>query len=344
MAKYLFGKNSLGETISVYNLIDKPQASWGMIRCVGCDELLVPKVKGKIMAPHFAHKKVQECNGETYLHKLGKTMFLEKYRESLANNIPFFIDVSYSRKCTKYDHLNITPAKNCDLGYSIKAFDLTDYYHEIVLEEKEGQFIPDLLLRSQKNPDEKIYIEIAVTSFLSEKKQNSGNRIIEIRLDSDIDIDSIKNRHITSKDALFIGFDQVACPIVDSECRCAYKNYFAFYVYDSGKALLKESTLATIAHDLRSRNIIYHKILLPLPRIKLDMEFIEGYYVSPLDKRDMFLGELLKASENGVKVKNCFLCKYHAENRYGSGIYCRAKKMAGSSNLAAQCDWYRVQQ
>ena len=75
MAKYLFGKNSLGETISVYDLIDKPQASWGVITCVGCDELLVPKVRGKIMAPHFAHKKVQECNGETYLHKLGKTMF-----------------------------------------------------------------------------------------------------------------------------------------------------------------------------------------------------------------------------------------------------------------------------
>ena len=54
MAKYLFGKNVSGNTISVYDLIDQPQ----------------------------------ECHGETYLHKLGKMMFLELYKDSLANNIP----------------------------------------------------------------------------------------------------------------------------------------------------------------------------------------------------------------------------------------------------------------
>ena len=46
-----------------------------------------------VMAPHFAHKKLQECHEETYLHKLDKIIFLELYKESLANNIPFFIDV-----------------------------------------------------------------------------------------------------------------------------------------------------------------------------------------------------------------------------------------------------------
>ena len=67
MAKYLLGKNVLGDIISVYDLIDQPQESWGVISCVGCGELLVPKVKGKVMAPHFAHKALQECRGETYL-------------------------------------------------------------------------------------------------------------------------------------------------------------------------------------------------------------------------------------------------------------------------------------
>lgn len=342
MTKYLFGKNSSGDIVSVYDLIDQPQESWGIISCLGCGELLVPKVKGKIMVPHFAHKKLQECHGETYLHKLGKIMFLELYKDSLANNIPFFIDVSYSKKCTKYDHLNVTPAKDCNLGCSIKVFDLTDYYQEIVLEERDGKFIPDLLLRSQKKPDEKIYIEIAVTSFLSEKKQRSGTRVIEIRLDSDRDIIPIKNRHITTNDALFIGFDQASHSIVDTECQCTDKNHFVFYVYASGKAFLKESTMAAISHDLRSKNIIYHKVLLPLSRTAVDLEMIEGYYVSPLDKREMFLDELLKASENGVKVKNCFLCKYHAANIFDSGVYCRAKKMSCSSSFAVECDWFRI--
>ena len=105
-----------------------------------------------------------------------------------------------------------------------------------------------------------------MTSFLSEKKQRSGNRLTEIRLDSDRDIIPIKSRHITANYALFIGFDQAFHSIVDTECQCAGKNYFAFYIYASGKAFLKESTMAAISHDLRSKNIIYHKVLLPLSR------------------------------------------------------------------------------
>lgn len=65
-------------------------------------------------------------------------------------------------------------------------------------------------------------------SFLSEKKQYSGNRVIEIKLDSDIDINLIKKRHIMANDTLFIDFDQVSYSIVDTECQCAGKIILCF--------------------------------------------------------------------------------------------------------------------
>lgn len=340
MAKYLFGEEESGAIISVYDLLEKPQVQWGVIYCIGCGVRLIPKVKGEEMQPHFAHKVQQECSQESYLHQLGKRLFLEQYREALAHNTPFYIDISYANRCRKYDHLNIMPAKDCQLGSTVKRFDLTTYYQEIILEQRDGDFIPDLLLRSQKNPQEKIYIEIAVTSFLSEKKAHSGNRVIEIRLDSDADIKSISARHITADDALLIGFDQAESPIVDSECHCAFKTYFVFYLFPTGKAILKEKSLAAIAYDLRSKAIIHHKVLLPFDRNDADLEM--GLLDSPLDKRDFFIGELTKAFEHGFKVRNCFLCRYHGVNLYDSGVYCRAKRMECSSNFAVECSWFRV--
>jgi competence CoiA-like predicted nuclease len=59
--------------------------------CLGCDNILIAKVNGKIKQPHFAHKSIQECNGETYLHRLGKQVFFEVYQKCLEENEPFIL-------------------------------------------------------------------------------------------------------------------------------------------------------------------------------------------------------------------------------------------------------------
>lgn len=328
MAKYLFAQTNTEQLVHAQDLVG--QKSDQEYTCIGCGNPLVAKVNGKIMQPHFAHKSLQECSGETYLHKLGKQVFFETYTQCLTNNIPFYIDITFSRKCRKYRNIIF---KNCDLKPITQSYDLTKFYQDISIETKDGQFIPDLLLKSKTHPDKNIYIEIAVTHFLSESKQKSDNRIIEIPLYIEEDIDKIKKAHLTTADALFLGFDQPAQPMSDAECQCMHKQFLIFYVYPSGKAFLDSNTLSSINANFKKHNITYFNIVDTVDHA--EFSYSQG---------DIFKQEVEKAATRKVNIKNCFLCKYQGTNYSfwnDEPIYCKAKKFTCSSNQAAQCDWYR---
>ncbi|MDO2952641.1 hypothetical protein M8826_11065, partial [Aeromonas simiae] len=131
---------------------------------------------------------------------------------------------------------------DCDIGATKKTFDLTDYFHSIKMEKRDGHFIPDLTLCSTTRTAEKIYIEIAVTHFMSEEKEYSGAKIIEIPLESELDIEKITRAHLTPKDAMFIGFSQSTTAVTDSECSCANRYFYGFFVFLSGKSILLHRT------------------------------------------------------------------------------------------------------
>ncbi|MGK5737145.1 hypothetical protein [Acinetobacter junii] len=227
MARYQYAKNEHGEIVKAVDLVGQEEKSEYI--CLGCDNPLIAKVNGKIKKPHFAHKTVLECNGETYLHRLGKRAFFETYQKCLAENEPFYITFHVPKKCQKFKR---TIRKHCDLGYIEKCFDLTNYFSQIQVEKRHDQFIPDLLLTRQNNAEDCIYIEIAVTHFLSEKKESSGKRIIEIPLDCEEDVEKIYRADLKPSDALFLGFNQESAPIVDADCKCMHKRYFLFLVWD----------------------------------------------------------------------------------------------------------------
>ena len=77
----------------------------------GIKNYLIPafgnQVLSKIKKPHFAHKTVLECNGETYLHRLGKRAFFETYQKCLAENEPFYITFHVPKKCQKFKNPNL---------------------------------------------------------------------------------------------------------------------------------------------------------------------------------------------------------------------------------------------
>ena len=264
MARYQYAKNEHGEIVKAVDLVGQEEKSEYI--CLGCDNPLIAKVNGKIKKPHFAHKTVLECNGETYLHRLGKRAFFETYQKCLAENEPFYITFHVPKKCQKFKR---TIRKHCDLGYTEKCFDLTNYFSQIQVEKRHDQFIPDLLLTRQNNAEDCIYIEIAVTHFLSEKKESSGKRIIEIPLDCEEDVEKIYRADLKPSDALFLGFNQESAPIVDADCKCMHKRYFLFLVWDSGKAWLGLEYLADIKAKLSKYQdkIEYSNI------IETDLEF-----------------------------------------------------------------------
>lgn len=335
MAKYKFALNSNKQIISADDIAHKPVND--VYHCLGCSGELTAKVNDCFKQPHFSHKIKVECNGETYLHNLGKLTFYQTYVGCLESNEPFKISLTSNKVCRKFKPLLLA---NCELGILEKSYDLTNYYREIKIEKKDGNFIPDLMLCSTSNPDEKIYIEIAVTHFISKEKEGSGKRIIEIPLEDESEIEKISKAHLTAADAMFLGFNHSTTAITDSECACAIKKHYAFFVFSSGKAILLHSSLA--AHfDYMNKNkekIIYSNIL------KCQKSEEDEIFNSTENSGFLFVEQVELAYERGIKIRNCFLCRYQGVNwdfNRQAPIFCRGKKIRCTSNQAATCDWYK---
>ncbi|MFM4976878.1 competence protein CoiA family protein [Aeromonas rivipollensis] len=344
MAKYKFAFNSKNEVISADKIANKPVDD--AYHCLGCGNELTAKVNGQVKKPHFAHKVQIECSGESYLHNLGKQTFYQTYLHCLENNEPFNITLTSAKVCRKFRPLILT---DCNLGETKKTFDLTDYFHKVELEKKDGQFIPDLMLVSTKKPSDKIYIEIAVTHFMSDEKEFSGNKIIEIPLEYESDVSKISKAHLTPADAMFIGFNQSTTAITDHECSCAQRNFYGFFVFSSGKAILLHRTLASLYYyiDQNRETIIYSNILYDRTPNHSEINGVrrDELFCSSENNGSIFIEQVKLSAERGVKIRNCFLCRYQGENWDYDGknpIFCKGKKMKCKSNEAATCDWYKI--
>lgn len=179
--EFLFAFDENQNLVDV-NDLEREQRRKTIYTCIGCNTELIPAL-GKIKKKHFRHKHIA-CSGETYLHKLAKEIFYQTYKSCLENNVPFEIEIEQVYRCTK---------RSCKITDYI-AYNLTEYYDGIKVEHKDGNFIPDLLLihKDKNKSNEKIYIEIKVTHGVSQEKLNSKNKIIEIPISSEDDIQKMK--------------------------------------------------------------------------------------------------------------------------------------------------------
>ena len=99
--KYRFACGSTGRVVDVKTLV-KDQVKEDMYQCVACGEPLTP-VLGEIRQKHFRHVVEADCSRESYLHQLGKLLFLQTYRHCLATNTPFVIELPEQRICTHHN-------------------------------------------------------------------------------------------------------------------------------------------------------------------------------------------------------------------------------------------------
>lgn len=308
--------------------------------CIACERELIARVNGKVQRPHFGHKSAVECNGETYLHRLGKRAFVETFRKCQDEQTPFTISFDAPRVCNRFKPLT---NRVCDIGCDHHQYDLTQYYSDLKVEQKDGEFIPDVSLHSSDRPEDVVYVEIAVTHFLSSKKENSGKRIIEIPISTEDDVEKIRGGTIDDKYATFRGFYPEIQVVPDAECNCAKKNYFAFYIFKSGKSLLDHGSLRSLQNKI-------HQLKDKLIWVNLTAEIEDlddARYYSDLVPNRLFIKNLRIAQEQGVPIKNCFLCRYHGQNWTATkehNIYCKTFRKACSSNEASTCDRYRLEQ
>lgn len=327
MIQYRYAINERDELVDINNL-SKDQSD--KFFAVDTREELIPKL-GSIRQKHFAHKVNSGNPGskETYLHALGKKVFLDIYRNCLEKDIPYYLKYKSNNRCNR---LEGEYGKVC-YKEEVKLTNLCRNLNQIKLEKGDNEFIPDLLLFHPLN-EKKIYIEVAVTHTSSVEKINSGIPIIEFLIKSEQDIEVISK----FGEQGFYREEQVRLYNFKSEFNqnCISPNcsqdFHCFTVDTVGKSRLKtckEHEVASLLSDAA------YSIVKPKLSIIEDGQQEAFFYRSYVKK----------AYNENAKIKNCFICRYHSQNDLNAGghpIFCKHLKVACNSNQASACGAFRV--
>jgi len=330
MIKYQYAKDESGKLIDI-NSLDETNRQINKFICVGCGNELIPRL-GKVKIHHFAHKKVVTCSGETYLHLLGKQLFYDNFVECLKFQKPFYIEIYQKRTCNHYEK---DFGLKCKLDKSLTRFDLTKHFDKISIEAREGSFIADIMLTSNSGKDN-VFIEIAVTHLSSEAKLNSKYRIIEIEIETEDDFEPIKRKILSIKDSKIKFKNFKTNEIITSICNGNCEKEYNFFTLDKdGRCLLKQKNLKQIKNHLAIAN---DKI------VKYQITKDAGYYP------DIFKTGVATYAKENLKVRNCFICRYHAENNSwsyedttGVPIFCKFLKIKCNSNQAVTCEYFEFE-
>lgn len=326
MIKYNFALTGENKIVEISELNENKRQQY--FSCISCSKQLIPKM-GAVKQWHFAHKTADNCSPETYLHQLGKKIFIEEYTKCLNENIPFILELPKRIVCNscKKDFF-----VECEGEEIFEDFILTKEFDIIEEERPDAGFKPDILLRSSRSGS-KIYIEIAVTHDVDQEKIDSGEIIIEYHIKEESDIKIIQQKRIASSS------DKIDLYNFNSKLRL-YKNLYktifcnaikSFYiVYSSGKSIILDIKLPEIKFKLQKSVIAYYEEIDPNE-----------------SKYHAYIRETIGAYNNGVNIKNCFLCRYHTENIYGKpengdySIFCKFQKKGEFPTIAVECAYYR---
>ena len=159
--------------------------------CPSCKEKLVAKNGGMKRVHHFAHASGVDCENayETMLHQLAKLRVQEAFLSKEVFNVGF----EYRSYCPHVKTCAFVRYGNCYIS-THKRFNLKEFYDSC---EQEIQYDSinrrsDLKIFSSKKPQlAPIYIEFFVTHASDVSKLHNGGKIIEVKIESENDIQRI---------------------------------------------------------------------------------------------------------------------------------------------------------
>ena len=286
--------------------------------CISCGNQLIPR-KGEMKQHHFAHKQKQNCSPETYLHKLAKEKFIETYLSTDEYNLEYDV----IKICTHYSDIWGDHCQKMER----RIYPLSKEYPIATLEKKIDGFIPDILLQNKDNKPP-IFVEIAVTHKCSEEKIKLGTRIIEIEITSEKDLEIFESHIFSKSDERITFFNFKTKREIGDFCngKCSGESKIDkwFLVYRSQKCILENISIRTISAQ-RSK-FLYYKLIEKKDQLSFD------HY--------LFIQCLDEAYYHGIKLKNCFLCRYHATGKFRA-IFCKTFRKECASSEAINCERFR---
>ena len=326
---YSFALDSENNIISIKEAIKS-----NSYYCPHCGGLMIPR-KGKIYREHFAHKTNPNisCSYETYLHKIAKTRISKCFLESETFNICF------------NQHTNCNVA-NCPLNKckpcsweEPKTFNLKQYYDTCCLEKGIDEFIADILLTSSTNKNlPPVLIEIFVTHQSTDEKINSSYRIIEIKIQSEDDIDKIVNNNTISESFYH-----------------EYKSDVTFHNFRGGNGIPSYQYQAPKYHFWIDDKYFFHR---PSPFIGDG----EGVYTCLDEVPDKIENSIFRIdsskpieldlafklfSKCGINKKYCNMCHFYRFNDYFYKGICILYKSKGTVrfpalSVANKCPYFKL--
>ena len=193
MITYQYAKSDDGTSKDI-NDVSIEYRSQHKFTCFGCGCRMIARLKNDIKERHFAHYKEGMCSRETYLHQLGKEMFVELFEFNRQHNIPLSVEFFQRRICNIKD-CPLGVSNPCEESIDSAKFFLLPNYPICLVEQfdKETGLRPDILLTNEKG--EKVYVEIVVTHETTQKKYDTGIPIVEFSFFDEIDLDCFKREY-----------------------------------------------------------------------------------------------------------------------------------------------------
>ena len=290
--KYKYAFDEKGNIVSIEDFT-KESSKLHTFKCIVCGGELRPRAIGsKHRRAHFYHKEIVTCNGETYLHKLGKLYI----KQHFDNSDKFCISYEVSKTCKEHN-CNLRNY-NCHKEHEINQVDLKEFYDTCTIEAPIKGFVADLLLTNSKKTNiPPTLIEICVTHPCEDEKKESELKIIEISIKTEKDIENLfsdgflsenLNKRIGNK-IEFISFkrnieEKLVSPI----------SRFIYY-----PALSPNPFKNNIQCDTANSRFFKESIV--------ELNIVFKKYFFPIN--DSFL--IYDWLANRIKLKRCYMCKFY---------------------------------
>lgn len=324
---YAFGPD--GAIVKIGEINPKDRYSLGPYNCPGCGSELVPAL-GKIRAHHFKHKLGRDpsCSNETYLHHLAKHVLRDALQKAIDRKAPYYLTTTVPRICDYYKKdLEIV----CTESSILNNLDLTRWFDTAEVEKEAGGYIADVLLSSKERVDYKLLLEIEVTHPCEPEKIASGQRIVEIKIENEDDIDKLRHG-IDLRRSGTLAYNFKDPKALNQRCDepCDIQGS-AFFVFKSGKTLILNDSIDKIIQTRSRQSTVYFQFL------GLGAEF------APWDYTQIYFEESVKAAyKHNVPVKSCLLCQKGGLGKYEEAIFCFEKSIETKISTAAECKFYKV--
>lgn len=313
-------KYAIDTTGKLISVDDVPNGKKCGCFCPACKEPLMAKNQGNKRVHHFAHQSGTECAYalESMLHLLAK----EKIRDAFFGKNEFWIEFEYRSYCLNHKKCKFLRYDDCYVSQK-QRFNIKQFYDSCEQEKPYDNINrrSDLKIFSSTNPERSpIYLEFCVTHASDSAKLHSGNKIIEIYLNSEEDVCRLIEH----------GIIETTCNSNDEYIEIEYDTppvvFYGFKKEDHRNPSVSSEIIFI-------RHILYQSGKMRCFRDtcnckKLVKSQSPSLFEICVHTADSFnIGEHLRyIAYQRFKIPNCMLCKNYVESYNGMGKICRLYK------------------